>query len=150
MSRLRRLLGAADAVTQVEGGYRLDVTDDAVDALRFERLAADGRDRLRAGDAGSAAALLETVKGALMRSTHAYDRQWDYLSGFRIGVEDLLRQRPAASYDEAMRAGRQGGHDALLAAIRAGSIYTNMPDHSSVTYSDFYGRQWDRDHPPRQ
>jgi predicted ATPase/DNA-binding SARP family transcriptional activator len=58
VSRLRRLLGAADAVVQVEGGYRLAVTDDDVDALRFERLAADGRDRLRAGDARSAAALL--------------------------------------------------------------------------------------------
>ncbi|WP_312033726.1 BTAD domain-containing putative transcriptional regulator [Actinoplanes sp. TBRC 11911] len=58
VSRLRKLLGAADAVVQVEGGYRLDVTDDAVDALRFERLAADGRERLRTGDARSAAALL--------------------------------------------------------------------------------------------
>jgi predicted ATPase/DNA-binding SARP family transcriptional activator len=60
VSRLRRVLGAAGAVAQVEGGYRLDVAAAGdVDALRFERLAADGRDRLRAGDPQSAAGLLE-------------------------------------------------------------------------------------------
>ena len=58
VSRLRRMLGGADAVAQVDGGYRLAVDVDDVDALRLERLAAAGRDRLRAGDPGSAAALL--------------------------------------------------------------------------------------------
>ena len=58
VSRLRRVLGAAGAVAQVEGGYQLAVAAGDVDALRFERLAADGRDRLRAGDPRSAAALL--------------------------------------------------------------------------------------------
>ncbi|WP_405149767.1 AfsR/SARP family transcriptional regulator [Sphaerisporangium sp. NBC_01403] len=58
VSRLRWLLGEAGAVTRSEGGYRLDVTEDDVDALRFERLAAHGRDRLRAGDPRAAAGLL--------------------------------------------------------------------------------------------
>jgi predicted ATPase/DNA-binding SARP family transcriptional activator len=58
VSRLRRVLGEAGAVTQSAGGYRLVVTEDDVDALRFERLTALGRDRLRAGDAGAAAELL--------------------------------------------------------------------------------------------
>ncbi|MFC5833736.1 BTAD domain-containing putative transcriptional regulator [Nonomuraea insulae] len=58
VSRLRRLLGEAGAVTQSESGYRLNVTEDDVDALRFERLAAYGRDRLRAGDPRAAAGLL--------------------------------------------------------------------------------------------
>jgi predicted ATPase/DNA-binding SARP family transcriptional activator len=58
VSRLRRVLGEAGTVTQSEGGYRLDVTDDDVDALQFERLAALGRDRLRAGDPRAAAELL--------------------------------------------------------------------------------------------
>ncbi|WP_239132599.1 AfsR/SARP family transcriptional regulator [Paractinoplanes durhamensis] len=53
VSRLRRILGGG-----VEGGYRLDVTDDDVDALRFERLAAAGRENLRAGHAEAAAELL--------------------------------------------------------------------------------------------
>ncbi|MDX2933617.1 AfsR/SARP family transcriptional regulator [Streptomyces ipomoeae] len=58
VSRLRRTLGSADHVAQVAGGYRLDVDAADVDALRFEQLAAAGRDRLRAGDPHAAAAVL--------------------------------------------------------------------------------------------
>ncbi|MFI6448916.1 BTAD domain-containing putative transcriptional regulator [Kitasatospora sp. NPDC050543] len=58
VSRLRRTLGSAGYVTQATGGYRLDVAASDVDALRFERLAAVGRDRLRAGDRHAAAAVL--------------------------------------------------------------------------------------------
>ncbi|MFF0579215.1 BTAD domain-containing putative transcriptional regulator [Streptosporangium saharense] len=54
VSRLRRTLtqtGAArDVVAQGAGGYRLAVDPADVDALRFERLTATGRERLRAGD----------------------------------------------------------------------------------------------------
>ncbi|MFJ4834706.1 AfsR/SARP family transcriptional regulator [Streptomyces sp. NPDC088747] len=59
VSRLRRALGSSAAVTQAAGGYRLDVAASDVDALRFEELAAAGRERLRAGDPHSAAALLD-------------------------------------------------------------------------------------------
>ncbi|MGW3959270.1 BTAD domain-containing putative transcriptional regulator [Amycolatopsis sp. NPDC005003] len=61
VSRLRRALAAAEGeLVQVAGGYRLAV--DTVDALRFEQLAAAGRERLRAGDADAAsAALAEAV-----------------------------------------------------------------------------------------
>ncbi|MFI9550431.1 BTAD domain-containing putative transcriptional regulator [Nonomuraea endophytica] len=45
VSRLRRALPAA--VRQVPGGYCLDLPPDAVDALRFERLARQGRQALR-------------------------------------------------------------------------------------------------------
>ncbi|MCO6004939.1 AfsR/SARP family transcriptional regulator [Actinoallomurus purpureus] len=58
VSRLRRTLGSAGDVSQVAGGYRLAVDAADVDALRFEQLAAAGRDRLRAGDPNAAAALL--------------------------------------------------------------------------------------------
>ncbi|WP_432829802.1 AfsR/SARP family transcriptional regulator [Dactylosporangium sp. CA-092794] len=66
VSRLRRALGPAgpvpDVVAQVAGGYRLAVDAADVDALRFERLAAAGRERLRAGDpAAAGAALAEAV-----------------------------------------------------------------------------------------
>ncbi|MFB9689392.1 BTAD domain-containing putative transcriptional regulator [Amycolatopsis plumensis] len=57
VSRLRRALTAADGVlVQADGGYRLTV--DTVDAVRFEELAAAGRERLRAGDAHAANAVL--------------------------------------------------------------------------------------------
>ncbi|MBG0562580.1 BTAD domain-containing putative transcriptional regulator [Actinoplanes aureus] len=62
VSRLRRLLGG-DTVTQSEAGYRLAAD---VDAVRFDSLAAAGRERLRAGDPAAAATVLgEAV--ALMR-----------------------------------------------------------------------------------
>ncbi|ONI76234.1 SARP family transcriptional regulator [Actinosynnema sp. ALI-1.44] len=58
ISRLRRALGSAGDVTPLAGGYRLAVDAADVDALRFEQLAAAGRDRLRAGDPSAAAAVL--------------------------------------------------------------------------------------------
>ncbi|MGW2008496.1 BTAD domain-containing putative transcriptional regulator [Streptomyces nigrescens] len=58
VSRLRRALGSAGDVEQFAGGYRLAVDAAGVDALRFEQLAAQGRDRLRAGDPHAAAAVL--------------------------------------------------------------------------------------------
>ncbi|MGW3009957.1 BTAD domain-containing putative transcriptional regulator [Streptomyces sp. NPDC001219] len=58
VSRLRRTLGSAGDVAQHAGGYRLAVDAADVDALRFEQLAAAGRDRLRAGDPHAAAAVL--------------------------------------------------------------------------------------------
>jgi len=42
VSRARRAVGGARAVEQSAAGYRLAVTPDDVDALRFERLVADG------------------------------------------------------------------------------------------------------------
>ena len=63
VSRLRRALGPADdVVVKVAGGYRLVVDPDDVDALRFERLTAAGRERLRAGDPEAAVgALVEAL-----------------------------------------------------------------------------------------
>ncbi|MEV5754243.1 BTAD domain-containing putative transcriptional regulator [Actinoallomurus sp. NPDC052308] len=62
VSRLRRGLGAADGPRDLvefhPAGYRLAVDPDQVDALRFERLARDGRRALADGDPGRAAALL--------------------------------------------------------------------------------------------
>lgn len=58
VSRLRRTLGSAGAVTRLADGYHLAVDAADVDALRFEQLAGAGRDRLRAGDLPGAASLL--------------------------------------------------------------------------------------------
>ncbi|MBO3736854.1 AfsR/SARP family transcriptional regulator, partial [Actinoplanes flavus] len=58
ISRLRRLLGGGDTVTQAEGGYRLAVEVEDVDVGRFERLVAAGRERLRGDQPGAAAGLL--------------------------------------------------------------------------------------------
>ncbi|HEY8474340.1 MAG TPA: BTAD domain-containing putative transcriptional regulator [Natronosporangium sp.] len=58
VSRLRRLLPAAGVIASAPGGYRLDLPADAVDANRFEQLAAEGRRLLHAGDPTAAAAVL--------------------------------------------------------------------------------------------
>ncbi|MET8993076.1 winged helix-turn-helix domain-containing protein, partial [Nonomuraea wenchangensis] len=52
VSRLRAALGPAAAIERTGAGYRIVVPADAVDAVRFELLAAEGRSALREGDAG--------------------------------------------------------------------------------------------------
>jgi len=65
ISQLRRELEPAAtaghwrALRTVEGGYRLHVDPDELDASRFERLAADGRRALREAEATSAASWLK-------------------------------------------------------------------------------------------
>ena len=58
VSRLRRSLGDGALVEQGAGGYRLAIEPDAVDALRFERLAAQGSAALHASEHERAGAIL--------------------------------------------------------------------------------------------
>jgi DNA-binding SARP family transcriptional activator len=46
-SRLRRALPHGEVLRSAAGGYRLDLPPEAVDALRFERLAREGRQTSR-------------------------------------------------------------------------------------------------------
>ena len=57
VSRLRRALGD-DRIATRGGGYALDLPRDALDAARFDRLSAEGRAALHAGDAEAAASVL--------------------------------------------------------------------------------------------
>jgi predicted ATPase/DNA-binding SARP family transcriptional activator len=55
VSRLRKALGSAGAALRsAPGGYLLDLPPEAVDVVRFERLAARGRALLSAGDPAAA------------------------------------------------------------------------------------------------
>jgi predicted ATPase/DNA-binding SARP family transcriptional activator len=58
VSRLRRALPVAGVLRSEPGSYVLDLPPDAVDATRFERLAAEGRRLLRIGDPQAAAVVL--------------------------------------------------------------------------------------------
>jgi len=60
VSRLRRALGP-DTVRATAGGYALELDPEAIDAVRFERLLAEGRAERRRGAAGLAAARLRTA-----------------------------------------------------------------------------------------
>src|SRR5438874_1902681 len=63
VSRLRKALGGNGRVLTQSGGYTLAVGPDDVDATRFERLFADGRERFAAGDAeGAAAGLADALR----------------------------------------------------------------------------------------
>jgi predicted ATPase/DNA-binding SARP family transcriptional activator len=59
----RRVLGAtaAQVLVTVPGGYRLETPPEAVDAHRFERLTAEGRRALEAGDPAAATATLSAA-----------------------------------------------------------------------------------------
>lgn len=65
VGRLRRALGAcgdqAGGIRTRDGGYVLEVDPEAIDAARFERLAAEGRARLADDPAGAIARLSEAL-----------------------------------------------------------------------------------------
>jgi predicted ATPase/DNA-binding SARP family transcriptional activator len=58
VSRLRKALGDADVLSTTAGGYRLHVGQGELDADRFERLVAQGHERMEDGDAARAAEVL--------------------------------------------------------------------------------------------
>jgi DNA-binding SARP family transcriptional activator len=58
VSRLRKAFEGEDCIVTRRPGYLIKVGADQVDALRFERLVAQGRAALRAGEAERAASLL--------------------------------------------------------------------------------------------
>ncbi len=62
-SRLRRALRGDPALRSAPGSYGLDIPPDAVDALRFERLARQGRRLLRQGEPAAAAVRLREALG---------------------------------------------------------------------------------------
>ncbi|MBP2702802.1 tetratricopeptide repeat protein [Microbispora sp. RL4-1S] len=113
VSRLRRHLG--DLVVRHPAGYTLAVEPDDVDALRFERLAAEGRRALAAGDHPSAAARLEEAL-ALWRGPAFADvteapfaaRQADRLEESRLSAAEDLAEAGLAL----------GRHDDLLPGLR--------------------------------
>jgi predicted ATPase/DNA-binding SARP family transcriptional activator len=63
VSTLRSVLGRVDAVVRRGSGYVLCIDKDAVDALRFERLAGRGHEALRGGDVMGASVVLREALG---------------------------------------------------------------------------------------
>lgn len=59
VSRLRGVLDDPDRLVRVGQGYRLDLADGELDLIRFERLRAQGHERLAAGEAELAATRLD-------------------------------------------------------------------------------------------
>ncbi|MBB5906904.1 BTAD domain-containing putative transcriptional regulator [Actinoalloteichus hymeniacidonis] len=63
VSRLRRALPGPAVLRTEPAGYRLDLPAEAVDAIRFERLAQEGRHALRAGHRAAAQDFLAQALG---------------------------------------------------------------------------------------
>ncbi|MBB5079639.1 BTAD domain-containing putative transcriptional regulator [Nonomuraea endophytica] len=95
VSRLRRALGK-DLVEFHPAGYRLAADPSQVDAHRFEKLAADGRQALGAGDARSAAAVLREAldlwRGAPLSDAPLAEAAATRLEELRLAaVEDRIQ-----------------------------------------------------------
>jgi predicted ATPase/DNA-binding SARP family transcriptional activator len=95
LSQLRKAIpGGRERLVTEPGGYRAVVGPDELDSLRFQRLAREGRERLAAGDARAASALLDEAL-ALWRGpvegTAAGDAEARRLEELRLATtEDRL------------------------------------------------------------
>ncbi|MEV2270537.1 BTAD domain-containing putative transcriptional regulator [Nonomuraea africana] len=111
VSRLRRALGK-DLVEFHPAGYRLAIDPQDVDAHRFERLAAEGRQALRAGDPARAAGRLRQAL-ALWRGAPLADAPLA-----RAAVTRLAELRLAATEDRTQAELELGAHRELVAELR--------------------------------
>jgi predicted ATPase/DNA-binding SARP family transcriptional activator len=105
VSRARRTLGGAAAVEQSAAGYRLAVTPDDVDALRFERLVAEG-------------AVAEAL--ALWRGPALADAG-DFAEPFARRLEELRLDATVTFLTRELDAGR--------AAVRVGELEALVAEH---------------------
>ncbi|MEV4253436.1 BTAD domain-containing putative transcriptional regulator [Spirillospora sp. NPDC049652] len=88
VSRLRRGLGDASLVEGHPAGYRLNVADADVDALRFTELAGNGRRALSGGEAAWAVELLEEALGLWRGSALADVRVAPFAEGQAARLEE--------------------------------------------------------------
>ena len=110
VSRLRRTLGDPTLVEQVPGGYRLNLAPDDVDAVRFARLAGQGRAQLGAGSIVEAAATLREAL-ALWRGEPLPDDESLEAEAVRARLADLQLQAWADRIEADLTAVREGGTD---------------------------------------
>lgn len=112
VSRIRSLLkrGSAQPLVTVPGGYRLQTDDILVDAVEFERLLGEGRERLTAGEARRAAENLDEALAlwrgpALMdlRNFPFADRLAGRLNELRVdAAEERIAARMAVGEERAL------------------------------------------------
>jgi predicted ATPase/DNA-binding SARP family transcriptional activator len=115
MSRLRAALGSAAVIERAGAGYRIVLAHDDVDASRFERLAREGRDALREGDAGRAVALLREALELWQGPALADLAESPTAQAAALRLEEL---RLAALEDRIEGELRLGGQRALVPELR--------------------------------
>ncbi len=89
--RLRRSLSGVDAelIETVPGGYRLAVDPAAVDAVRFEQLAGDGRRELSRGAIGPASELLSEGLALWHGPAYAEFGDAEFAAAARVRLDEL-------------------------------------------------------------
>ncbi|TQS29868.1 BTAD domain-containing putative transcriptional regulator [Microbispora sp. KK1-11] len=115
VSRLRTALGPAAAIERSGAGYRIVVTDDDVDACRFERLAGEGRTALRDGEAERAVTLLREALDLWRGPALAELTESETAQAAATRLEEL---RLAALEDRIEGELRLGEHRAAVAELR--------------------------------
>ena len=111
--KVRKALGTDRIVTRPPG-YLLDVADDDVDALRFERLVREGREALGDGRAGAAVACFDGALGL-------------WRGGALVEFVDVPTAVAAASRWEELRASvAEDRFDALLAMGRHAELVPEL------------------------
>jgi predicted ATPase/DNA-binding SARP family transcriptional activator/tetratricopeptide (TPR) repeat protein len=114
VSRLRRSLPDPSTLQSAQGGYRLAIPADAVDALEFDQLAKNARRELAQGNAVDAARQLRAAL-ALWRGPALADAA---RAGFAVGyVAGLDEARLAAVEDCAAAELLCGQHEHLVAEL---------------------------------
>jgi predicted ATPase/DNA-binding SARP family transcriptional activator len=97
-------------------GYQLNVPDEGLDSRRFERLAAEGRAALFAGDSSGAARLLGEAEG-LWRGPAFVDVAYDEFAANEAARLEELRRSTFEDLAEAELA--LGDHEELIPPLRA-------------------------------
>jgi predicted ATPase/DNA-binding SARP family transcriptional activator len=110
VSKLRRALSPVprdhrQLVATTGSGYRLDVDSDVVDAVRFDRLTAEGRRLLGVGMAEAAAVVLREALG-LWRGPALDDFDDEFARGDRTRLEELRAAAVELRIDADLALGR--------------------------------------------
>jgi predicted ATPase/DNA-binding SARP family transcriptional activator len=116
VSRLRRALRTAELIESGPAGYRLAIEAEAVDGIRFERLAGQGRRQLADGDPDAASDLLEQAL-ELWRGEPLTEVAE---AGYAVVWAQRLDKLRLTAIDDRAEAGLQRGrHPELVADLEA-------------------------------
>jgi predicted ATPase/DNA-binding SARP family transcriptional activator len=115
ISRLRKVLGSDRILTRA-GGYSLKIPAGALDAARFDQLAADGRAALRRQDAAEAGRLLRQALGLWRGRPLAEFAD----TGFAPGMITRLEEARLTATEDRLEAELMlGGHGELTGELEA-------------------------------
>ncbi len=116
VSQLRRAFGASKIVTS-DAGYALAISPDDLDVVRFERLVAEGRRQLVAGDAAAASRTLQSAL-ALCRDEALVEFAYaEFALGERARLDELALSAVESRIEADLALGRHSDVAGELEAL---------------------------------